>query len=97
MPGGSKKGGGLETKSTYKESAMKVEADPTANRRDTGGLERGPFQMKYQGNSSAFPFKSPMKHDLPHNEPHGHAGDVIGSSKPGKVKPPKGGDEYGGK
>ena len=53
MPGGSKKGGGLETKSTYKESAMKVEADPTANRRDTGG--RTAFTMK-SGNTPMFKY-----------------------------------------
>ena len=35
MPGGNKKGGGLEVESAYK--------------------------MKYQGNPSAFPFKSPLK------------------------------------
>ena len=97
MPRGSKKGGGLETKSTYKESAMKAQGRIDPDAMVARGKGAGPFQMKYQGNSSAFPFKSPRKHDLPHNEPHGHAGDVIGSSKPGKVKPPKGGDEYGGK
>ena len=102
MPKGSKKGGGLETKSTYKESAMKHDRDTPhshsgvgastsggskdkATHPDKQGVIKGSgiqyrkidpdskddfaevptsFKMKYQGSSSAFPFKSPMKHPI---------------------------------
>ena len=63
MPGGSKKGGGLEVKSAYK--------------------------MKYQGNNSAFPFKSPLKDKqtkmVEVDVKHKHGGKPLGRSKDADV------------
>ena len=76
---------------------LKAKANLTADRQDTGGSRGGPFQMKYQGDHTAFPFKnSPTKTHRPGHEATGQHFDPT-AGKPGKTKAPKGGDEYGGK
>ena len=44
-------------------------------------MAKSPYKMKYQGNNSAFPFKSPLQHP-PTHEPHPEGPPPPKSEKP---------------
>ena len=75
----------------YGLSSFKAKVQQTADRRDTGGRGSAPFQMKYQGNTSAFPFKTQKE------SPNKFIGALVGKALGGKLLAGTVGKVLGGK